>query len=233
MQSIQQLEATLAILDKEYKENAEKAADYRDKVSILFAKWNILQDELLELKKQCAKEEAIFTVEQSGNLRASIQHILMTICKGMRYYYSDIKLEELDIKYIIDSECGKEMCDRCSAELKSCRFPNCNEHIECGHCNKYKFDMSCKFLEGCYENGCWGRETNSQLQFSIIITVINAEVQTKIMEMFKHVKEDLIQRENEKNERKQRENKEVYELREQLLPFIKKADEIIEEYTKI
>jgi uncharacterized protein YeeX (DUF496 family) len=53
------------------------------------------------------------------------------------------------------------------------------------------------------------------------------------MEMFKHVKEDLIQRENEKNERKQRENKEVYELREQLLPFIKKADEIIEEYTKI
>ena len=93
--------------------------------------------------------------------------------------------------------------------------------------------MSCKFLEGCYENGCWGRETHSQLQFSIIITVINAEVQTKIMEMFKHVKEDLIQRENEKNERKQRENKEVYELREQLLPFIKKADEIIEEYTKI
>ena len=89
MQSIQQLEATLAILDKEYKENVEKAADYKDKVSILFAKWKILQDELLELKKQHAKEDDIFTLEQTGNLRASIEHILKTICTGMRIYYSE------------------------------------------------------------------------------------------------------------------------------------------------
>ena len=233
MQSIQQLEATLAILDKEYKENVEKAADYKDKVSILFAKWKILQDELLELKKQHAKKEDIFTLEQTGNLRASIEHILKTICTGMRIYYSEIKLEELNIKYIIDGECGKEMCSKCSGELKSCRFPNCNEHIECGHCNKYKIDMSCRFIEGCYENGCWGHETRSQLHFSITITVKNVEVQTKIIEIFKYVKKDLIERENKKNERKLRENKEVNELRDKLIPYLQKADDIIEQYTKI
>ena len=235
MESIQRLETIIATLDKEYKENAEKAADYKDKVSILFAKWKILQDELLELKKQHAKEEDIFTLEQTGNLRASIEHILKTICTGMRLYHSEIKLEELNIKYIIDSECGKEICEKCSGELKSCRFPNCNDHnlIECGHCNKYKIDMSCRFIEGCYQNGCWGGETGSQLHFSIAITVRNADIQNKIMELFQYVKEDLIKREHEKHERKQRENKYANELRDKLTPYLQKADDIIEEYTKI
>ena len=44
---------------------------------------------------------------------------------------------------------------------------------------------------------------------------------------------DKEYKEHEKHERKQRENKYANELRNKLIPYLQKADDIIEEYTKI
>ena len=227
--SIKQLESTLLELDKEYNHFAEKAAEYRDKVAVLFTKWKVMQDELLALKKLAAKEEAIFRLDQSNQLEKSIRHILKVVCTGLGIdCYSESRFEEgLKIQYSIDDR-GNDVCDVCAKKHEA----NCHHSEECGHSNKYKFEINSRFAEGCIEDGCWGHYTGPQIIFTINVIARDLPIQTKIIEMFEYVKKSLIKEDDEKCERSKRESYQVNELRDKLNLFYPKVDDIIEEYTK-
>jgi hypothetical protein len=232
--SIEELESTLLELDKEYNYSAEKAAEYTDKTAIIFTKWKVMQEELLELKKIAAKEEAIFTIEQNNQLEKSIYRILRVVFTGLGVdCFSQTRFEEgLKIQYRIEKDYGNDICDTCPKKIHE---TDCH-HPDCGHSNKYKFDISSRFTEGCVEDGCWGLYQGPQIIFTITVWVRDLPIQTKIIKMFEYVKKNLIKEDEDKYERKEKENAEVYAevhaLREKLNLFYPKVEEIIEEYRK-
>jgi len=219
--SIEQLESTLLELDKEYNHFAEKAAEYRDKTAIVFTKWKVMQEELLDLKKLAAKEEA-FTLEQNNQLEKSIRHILKVVCTGLGTdSYSESRFEEgLNIQY--------DICDTFPKKIDEQNY----HHTDCGHSNKYKFDISSRFAEGCAEDGSWGHYTGPQIIFTIIVLARNLPIQTKIKEMFEYVKKNLIKEEEDKYEKIIKKDIEMDKLRDKLNLFYPKVDNIIQEYRK-